>query len=287
MSLLQRRIAQHRNESTRKPRRDFRPSMRAAVENLESRLVLSAPAAVAPVIQPAINILPQLDVTNVVKAADGTLEAIVSLGNQTTAVPLSLSASPNTPGASCPILSLHLDEIHLDLLGLNVDTSKICLDITAYDGGGLLGDLLCNVSTLLEGGTSLGDILNGLTSVDPGSLLTGLTDVLNSALGALTTTSATPTATQPTPSVGGTSPGACDILDLSLGPVDLTLLGLNVHLDNCDNNPVTVDITAVPGDGLLGDLLCSVDNLLSNGHASTRAIDRLLTNVAKDIQSLL
>jgi len=287
MSLLQRRIAQHRNESTRKPRRDFRPSMRAAVENLESRLVLSAPAAVAPVIQPDIQILPQLNVTNIVQAADGTLEAIVALGNQTTSVPLSLTTSANPDDPSCPILSLHLDAIHLDLLGLNVDTSKICLDITAHDGGGLLGDLLCNVSNLLHGGTPLGNILGGLTSVDPGSLLTGLTDVLNSALGARTTTSAPPTATKPTPSVGDTTPGACDILDLSLGPVDLTLLGLNVHLDNCDDGPVTVDITAIPADGLLGDLLCSVDNLLSNGHASTRAIDRLLTNVAKDIQSLL
>lgn len=287
MSLLQRLIAQDCKVSTRKRRRDFQPSMRATVEGLESRLVLSAPAAVAPLVQQEINILPQLNVTSVVQAADGTLSAIVSLGNQTASVPLTLSTSTNPDNAACPILSLDLAPIHLDLLGLNVDTSSICLDITAYDGGGLLGTLLCDVSNLLEGGTPLGDILGGATAIDPSSLLTGLTNVLNSALGSLTTTSATPTATQATPSVGGTSAGACDILDLSLGPVDLTLLGLNVHLDDCNGNPVTVDITAVPGDGLLGDLLCSVDNLLTNGHASTRAIDRLLTNIAKEINTLV
>jgi hypothetical protein len=39
----------------------------------------------------------------------------------------------------------------------------------------------------------------------------------------------------------------CAILNLELGPVDLTLLGLNVHLDDCDDGPVTVDITARRG----------------------------------------
>ena len=48
---------------------------------------------------------------------------------------------------------------------------------------------------------------------------------------------------------------------------DLNVLGLHVRLDNCNNGPVTVDITAIPstqpGGGLLGDLLCGVDNLLT------------------------
>ena len=51
----------------------------------------------------------------------------------------------------------------------------------------------------------------------------------------------------------------CAILNLELGPIDLTLLGLNVHLDNCANGPITVDITAVTGQGnLLGNLLCEL-----------------------------
>ena len=66
--------------------------------------------------------------------------------------------------------------------------------------------------------------------------------------------------------VGG-SPGVegeCDILNLSLGPVELDLLGLIVILDDCDGGPVTVDITGVEGE-LLGDLLCLVAGLLDDG----------------------
>lgn len=52
---------------------------------------------------------------------------------------------------------------------------------------------------------------------------------------------------------------ACPILHLVLGPVNLNLLGLHVHL-----NQVVLDITAVPGAGnLLGNLLCDVANLLN------------------------
>jgi len=53
----------------------------------------------------------------------------------------------------------------------------------------------------------------------------------------------------------------CDILNLVLGPLDLNLLGLTIHLDQ-----VVLDIVAVPGPGnLLGNLLCAVANLLNGG----------------------
>jgi hypothetical protein len=54
---------------------------------------------------------------------------------------------------------------------------------------------------------------------------------------------------------------SCQILTLTLGPLDLNLLGLVVHL-----NQVVLNITAVPGAGnLLGNLLCDVANLLNSG----------------------
>jgi hypothetical protein len=56
---------------------------------------------------------------------------------------------------------------------------------------------------------------------------------------------------------GGAS---CDILHLELGPLDLDLLGLEVHLDK-----VVLDIDADPTGGLLGSLLCAVANLLNAG----------------------
>jgi len=50
----------------------------------------------------------------------------------------------------------------------------------------------------------------------------------------------------------------CQILNLTLGPLDLNLLGLRVQL-----NQVNLRITAIPGGGLVGDLLCGISNLLN------------------------
>ncbi|HUA04035.1 MAG TPA: hypothetical protein VMB27_09035 [Solirubrobacteraceae bacterium] len=51
----------------------------------------------------------------------------------------------------------------------------------------------------------------------------------------------------------------CPVVHLVLGPLNLNPLGLNVSL-----NQVVLDVTAVPGAGhLLGNLLCSVSNLLN------------------------
>lgn len=76
-------------------------------------------------------------------------------------------------------------------------------------------------------------------------------------------TSATPTAAKSASSpaaapAAALAPGACDILSLVLGPLDLDLLGLQVHLDK-----VVLNIIAQSGAGnLLGNLLCAVAGLL-------------------------
>ena len=57
--------------------------------------------------------------------------------------------------------------------------------------------------------------------------------------------------------------GACQILSLNLGAIDLNLLGVRVR-----TNPINLLIEAVPGAGnLLGNLLCAVTNLLNPGGA--------------------
>jgi len=62
------------------------------------------------------------------------------------------------------------------------------------------------------------------------------------------------TAQVPTP-----TPGACPVLNLVLGPIDLNLLGLRVA-----TNDIHLLIEAIPGAGnLLGNLLCAVTNLLN------------------------
>ena len=67
----------------------------------------------------------------------------------------------------------------------------------------------------------------------------------------------------------------CDVLNLVLGPLDLDLLGLQVHLDK-----VVLDITAVPGAGnLLGNLLCAVAGLLD--------AQGVLTQISQILNSIL
>jgi len=90
-----------------------------------------------------------------------------------------------------------------------------------------------------------------------------------------------------TPAVPAT--GAQPILHLSLGPVNLNLLGLGVKLDNCNNGPITVDLTAIPsgqpGGGLLGNLLIGISNLLNpSGLTSATAVP---TGLAGQIDSLV
>ena len=74
------------------------------------------------------------------------------------------------------------------------------------------------------------------------------------------------------------TPGACDILTLALGPLDLDLLGLRVAL-----SPVDLLIEAIPGAGnLLGNLLCAVAGLLDGG-----LLGNLLSNLLGAITDLL
>ena len=70
------------------------------------------------------------------------------------------------------------------------------------------------------------------------------------------------------------SSGSCQILDLVLGPLNLDLLGLVVHLDT-----VHLNITAQQGPGnLLGNLLCGIANAL-NGGAPANVLANLLNQI--------
>jgi hypothetical protein len=72
--------------------------------------------------------------------------------------------------------------------------------------------------------------------------------------------------------------GTCQVLHLELGPLDLNLLGLMVHL-----NKVVLDITAQSGPGnLLGNLLCSVAHLLDS-NASGTGLTAVLNNLLRSL----
>jgi hypothetical protein len=75
------------------------------------------------------------------------------------------------------------------------------------------------------------------------------------------------------------APLSCQVLDLVLGPLDLNLLGLKVHLDT-----VKLNITAQGGAGnLLGNLLCAVAGLLDGA----TGLNGILANLTKLLNQLL
>ena len=75
------------------------------------------------------------------------------------------------------------------------------------------------------------------------------------------------------PVIGAAATGSCSILDLTLGPLHLDLLGLVVDL-----NQVHLTITGQTGPGnLLGNLLCGLANALNgNGGGLANILNRLL-----------
>lgn len=77
--------------------------------------------------------------------------------------------------------------------------------------------------------------------------------------------------------------GSCTILTLTLGPLNLNLLGLVITIPN----PIVLTITAVPGAGnLLGNLLCAVANLLNGGLSLNTLLAQLVDALNRIIAAL-
>ena len=116
-------------------------------------------------------------------------------------------------------------------------------------------------NVFVQGTSAAGDVLNGVVTItnfatSGGQLVAQglLNGTLTSATGAVT-----PVVNQAVTLPVSSASASCQILNLVLGPLDLNLLGLTVHL-----NQVVLNITAVPGAGnLLGNLLCAVAGLLN------------------------
>ena len=75
---------------------------------------------------------------------------------------------------------------------------------------------------------------------------------------------------------------SCDILNLTLGPLDLDLLGLVVHLDR-----IVLNITGETGAGnLLGNLLCAIAGLLDPGPGLASNLNQLVAFLNRLLGSL-
>jgi hypothetical protein len=150
----------------------------------------------------------------------------------------------------CPVLDLTLGPLDLNLLGLMVHLDKTRLTITADSEGGLLGSLLCS---LAGGGGVTAHPAKSAAKLTKAVHRSGLaTKGVNLGVPLYQTTSGSTSGLSTTS--GAVSPMAiCKVLDLTLGPLDLNLLGLMVHLDT-----VHLVITADSEGGILGSLLCSL-----------------------------
>jgi hypothetical protein len=249
----------------------FQQKITVALVALALMMSTGAPSAAPAKRSVPFNVVPMM-ITSVA-VAGGQLVANGLVGTTPFQAPITLTPGAVPAGGTCPVLDLSLGPIHLSLLGLNVDTSSVCLQITAIQGGGLLGDLLCSIANLLNLNVPLADILGGLSSAQLDVLNGGLTQVLNQAVFI------------PLSRSDALASASCSVLHLELGPLDLNLLGLRVQLNDCGDGPVVLDVTATPAGGLLGDLLCGLSNLLQTG--ATGKILAALENIATLLGSLL
>jgi hypothetical protein len=171
-------------------------------------------------------------------SALGTASAVV--GPRTTRRQVTLSVSKTT---NCAILALNLQNLQLQLLGLNLVASPINLTITG-DPTRTLGGLFCKLSR----GIDLGKLT--ATKAAAASLNRSLKGRPMKALAVNTKIYAT------TRQAGATS---CQVLNLVLGPLHLDLLGLIVDLYGADRTkPVTVNVSADPNAGILGSVFCKL-----------------------------
>jgi hypothetical protein len=148
--------------------------------------------------------------------------------------PIALTASS---GGSCQILNLDLKQLNLVLLGLNVHLDQVHLVVTGQSRGGVLGSLFCSLAHAKAAAAraAVARSMNAALRHRPLEPV-GFTVPMHPAV------AAAPAAT-------------CPVLDLTLGPLNLNLLGLVVDL-----NQVHLTVTATQGAGTLGDLFCSLSH---------------------------
>lgn len=91
---------------------------------------------------------------------------ITNLDGTTSKVSQTITSPLSTATASCPILTLTLGPLHVDVLGLVINLNQVNLNIVAIPGAGnLLGNLLCDVANLLNSGGALSTIASDLNSI--------------------------------------------------------------------------------------------------------------------------
>jgi hypothetical protein len=177
--------------------------------------------------------------------------------------PVRFKVAATRRGRRCDVITLRLAPLDLELLGVQVKTSHISLDVYARKGR-VLGDLFC---ALAHAKVTFPRVARALNSRLDGRSLRVL--AASTSLPA----SAAQVQTQ-----------SCQVLKLVLGPLHLDLLGLVVDLyGKTHSDPVIVKINAQPDKGLLGQLLCGLAG--GGGVTNLAGLQSLLSSLGVNLST--
>jgi hypothetical protein len=199
--------------------------------------------------------------------ASGVLTGRLRSGTSVTrdSAPVRFAAVAKAKAGRCNVLTLHLAPLDLELLGVQVTTSTINLNVTAVHGR-VLGDLFCALAHAKVTFPRSARVAHALNARLHGRPL--------QVLGASSSLPGRAAAAAPT----------CQVLKLVLGPLHLDLLGLVVDLyGQTKSSPVIVTITADPSKGLLGQLLCGLAG--GTGVNSLGGLQSLLSSLGLNLST--
>jgi hypothetical protein len=200
--------------------------------------------------------------------ANGTLTGKLRSGTSVSrdSAPVRFRVAAKRRGRRCDVITLRLAPLDLELLGVQVTTSHIKLDVYARKGR-VLGDLFCALAHAKVTFPRSARVARALNSRLDGR-----------SLRVLAASASLPA------NAAQAQPQTCQVLKLVLGPLHLDLLGLVVDLyGKTHSDPVIVTINAQPDKGLLGQLLCGLAG--GGGVTDLAGLQSLLTSLGVNLST--
>jgi hypothetical protein len=200
--------------------------------------------------------------------ANGTLTGRLNSGTSVSrdSAPVKFAVVAKRRGARCNVITLRLAPLDLELLGVQVTTSHISLDVYARRGR-VLGNLFCALARAKVSFPRTAQAARALNRHLDGRSLRVFTSSETLTAGA-----------------AQAQPQSCQVLKLILGPLHLDLLGLVVDLyGKTRSDPVIVTINAQPSKGLLGQLLCGLAG--GGGITSLAGLQSLLHSLGVNLST--
>ena len=210
--------------------------------------------------------------------ANGTLTGKLASGTGVSrdSAPVRFAVVTKAKGGRCNVLTLHLARLDLELLGVQVQTSTINLNINAVHGQ-VLGNLFCALSRAKVTFPRAAHAARALNSRLHGRSLPVF--AASQSLPAARSRLASPWMR-----AAAKAPPSCQVLKLVLGPLNLNLLGLVVDLyGQTRTSPVIITINAIPSQGLLGQLLCGLAG--GTGITSLGGLQSLLNSLGLNLST--